>query len=291
MSTPHKLQPLQLGEQASSRQRRQPLQKFPNPVDLHLRAWFSACWFGRNGRRQPSEHLAQQNHKNSSGRLRSLMNRVDYGCSRVRVCRDRNCRGSGRFRNLMRVGSHFTAISRVAPRFPRVMNSRSLTEQKINHARAGRLVKLTRMSQQENRIADSHFSNWGESTAPRRRARYRPARPPRAPAPWRRPAAAIARQLNGPLTALLLYMGEIKQHSHQLSQATGNRDYLQKVVENALQQTERVCAMVKQIARRAERRRAVDRRKAGMAEAGRPTARTRPCAGRHAVARTPARSR
>jgi DNA-binding CsgD family transcriptional regulator len=39
--------------------------------------------------------------------------------------------------------------------------------------------------------------------------------------------AAVARQLNGPMTALLLYMGEIKQHSHQ---------------------TERVCAMIKQIA-------------------------------------------
>jgi len=51
-----------------------------------------------------------------------------------------------------------------------------------------------------------------------------------------------------PLTALLLYMGEIKQHSHQFSQAAGNRVYLQQVVENALQQTERVCAMVKQIA-------------------------------------------
>jgi DNA-binding NarL/FixJ family response regulator len=59
--------------------------------------------------------------------------------------------------------------------------------------------------------------------------------------------AAIARQLNGPLTALLLYMNEIKQHSHQFSQAPGNRVYLQQVVENALQQTERVCALVKQI--------------------------------------------
>jgi hypothetical protein len=38
---------------------------------------------------------------------------------------------------------------------------------------------------------------------------------------------AIARQLNGPLTALLLYMNEIKQHSHQFSQASGNRLYLQ----------------------------------------------------------------
>ena len=58
----------------------------------------------------------------------------------------------------------------------------------------------------------------------------------------------FARQLNGPLTALLLYMGEIKQHSHQLTQTDGNRTYLQQVVENALQQTERVCAMMKQIA-------------------------------------------
>ena len=44
---------------------------------------------------------------------------------------------------------------------------------------------------------------------------------------------AIARQLNGPLTALLLYMNEIKQHSHQFSQGPGNRIYLQQVVENA----------------------------------------------------------
>ena len=59
--------------------------------------------------------------------------------------------------------------------------------------------------------------------------------------------AAIARQLNGPLTALLLYMGEIRQHSRQLSKAKGNRTYLQQVVENALQQTERIMAMLKQI--------------------------------------------
>ena len=43
-------------------------------------------------------------------------------------------------------------------------------------------------------------------------------------------------------------MNEIKQHSHQFSQPPGNRVYLQQVVENALQQTERVCAMMKQIA-------------------------------------------
>ena len=59
--------------------------------------------------------------------------------------------------------------------------------------------------------------------------------------------SAIARQLNGPLTALLLYMNEIKQHSLQLSQTPGNRVYLQQVVQNALQQTERICAMVSQM--------------------------------------------
>lgn len=61
-------------------------------------------------------------------------------------------------------------------------------------------------------------------------------------------AAAIARELNGPLTALLLYMGEIKHHSDQLATVSGDRAYLQRVVENALVQTERVCGLVKQLA-------------------------------------------
>jgi len=64
--------------------------------------------------------------------------------------------------------------------------------------------------------------------------------------------AAIARRLNGPLTALLLYVGEIKQRSHQFCQASADKDYLQKVVDNAMQQTERVCALVEQIARSGE---------------------------------------
>ena len=60
-------------------------------------------------------------------------------------------------------------------------------------------------------------------------------------------AAAIARELNGPLTALMLYMNDLKRQSHQLSQAAGNRIYVQQVVDNALQQTERVYAMVRQL--------------------------------------------
>jgi DNA-binding CsgD family transcriptional regulator len=104
------------------------------------------------------------------------------------------------------------------------------------------------MGHQENRINDSPFSSWIDSGEPpsddlenvrlsAMRSRGRD-----------EAGAAIARQLNGPLTALLLYMGEIKQHSHQLSQAAENRVYLQQVVENALQQTERVCAMIKLLA-------------------------------------------
>lgn len=101
------------------------------------------------------------------------------------------------------------------------------------------------MSQQENRLADSPPSEWGEpgaaadpDTGALSAARARAVE---------EAGHSIARQLNGPLTALLLYMEELKRHSHRLSQAAGERDHLQKVVENALLQTERVCALVKQV--------------------------------------------
>jgi DNA-binding CsgD family transcriptional regulator len=58
---------------------------------------------------------------------------------------------------------------------------------------------------------------------------------------------AIASQLNGPLTALLLYMGEIKQHSDKLAQTVDERGYLRTIIDNALEQTEQVCALVKLI--------------------------------------------
>jgi DNA-binding CsgD family transcriptional regulator len=102
------------------------------------------------------------------------------------------------------------------------------------------------MSQQD-RITDSPFSKWTGGAPSGGDLEFVRLSADRAKA-MEEAGAAIARQLNGPLTALLLYMGEIKQHSHQFSQADGNRIYLQKVVENALQQTERVCAMMKQIA-------------------------------------------
>ena len=103
------------------------------------------------------------------------------------------------------------------------------------------------MGHQENRITDSPFSKWIEASPPSDDLEIVRLSAARVKA-MDEAGAEIARQLNGPLTALLLYMGEIKQHSHQLTQAGGNRIYLQQVVENALQQTERVCAMIKQMA-------------------------------------------
>jgi DNA-binding CsgD family transcriptional regulator len=103
------------------------------------------------------------------------------------------------------------------------------------------------MTQHEHRAGEQHFPKWMEERAPLD-ANHEVIQVSATRAEASEQAgAAIARQFNGPLTALLLYMNEIKQHSHQFSQAPGNRIYLQQVVENALQQTERVCAMLKQI--------------------------------------------
>src|SRR3954447_25035000 len=102
------------------------------------------------------------------------------------------------------------------------------------------------MSQQE-RATDSPLPKWMESSKPIDDAQEIVQLSATRTKAIDEAGAAIARQLNGPLTALLLYMNEIKQHSHQFSQAPGNRVYLQQVVENALLQTQRVCAMMKQV--------------------------------------------
>ncbi|MBR1091590.1 helix-turn-helix transcriptional regulator [Bradyrhizobium manausense] len=104
------------------------------------------------------------------------------------------------------------------------------------------------MGSQNDTAADSRSSEWFESSASAPEeldlARLNAARAKAAD----EMAAGIARELNGPLTALLLYMGEIKHHSDQLAPVTADRAYLQQVVENALAQTERVCGLVKQLA-------------------------------------------
>jgi len=104
------------------------------------------------------------------------------------------------------------------------------------------------MGSQNDTVTDSRPSEWYESSpsAPEELdfVRLNAARAKASD----ETAAAIARELNGPLTALLLYMGEIKHHSDQLAPVSGDRAYLQRVVENALAQTERVCGLVKQLA-------------------------------------------
>jgi DNA-binding CsgD family transcriptional regulator len=119
------------------------------------------------------------------------------------------------------------------------------------------------MSQHGKRVGDSQLSKWIEHIPPRdeefevlclatAQARLSD-----------ETGAAVVRQLNGPLTALLIYIGELKEHSHQFAEAGGNRAYLQQVVENALQQTERVCALVRQIANPQDGPTVMPRRAAG----------------------------
>ncbi|MGT2439900.1 LuxR C-terminal-related transcriptional regulator [Bradyrhizobium betae] len=104
------------------------------------------------------------------------------------------------------------------------------------------------MGSQNDTATDSRPSEWFESSAaPSEELDYVRLNAARAKAADEM-AAAIARELNGPLTALLLYMGEIKHHSDQLAPVAGDRAYLQRVIENALTQTERVCGVVKQLA-------------------------------------------
>jgi DNA-binding CsgD family transcriptional regulator len=59
--------------------------------------------------------------------------------------------------------------------------------------------------------------------------------------------AAVIRQINGSLTALLIYMAELRNHSHAFGVIKDDQAYLKQVVENAFQQIGRVCDLVKQI--------------------------------------------
>jgi len=103
------------------------------------------------------------------------------------------------------------------------------------------------MSQQDHRGGDSDFSKWIEKEArPENNLELIKLSDARVLA-TEAAEASIARQLNGPLTALLLYMNEIKRHRHEFSEASGNRVYLHQVVDNAVQQLESVCAAVKQM--------------------------------------------
>jgi len=78
------------------------------------------------------------------------------------------------------------------------------------------------------------------------------------PSPERSRAAnevgsAIAHQLNGPLTALRLYIGEIRKSSGRFREGAEAQDNeaqenIEQMVEGAFQETERICAMLRLIA-------------------------------------------
>jgi DNA-binding CsgD family transcriptional regulator len=59
--------------------------------------------------------------------------------------------------------------------------------------------------------------------------------------------SAIVHQLNGPLTALQLYIGDLRENCGRCNDATKVSGNMQAMVEAAFQETERVCAMMKSI--------------------------------------------
>jgi len=59
--------------------------------------------------------------------------------------------------------------------------------------------------------------------------------------------SAIAHQLTGPLTALRLYVGEIRQNSGRFRETAEMQDDMRRMVDSAFQETERLCAMMKVI--------------------------------------------
>ena len=59
--------------------------------------------------------------------------------------------------------------------------------------------------------------------------------------------AAIAHQLSGPLTALLLYVGDLSRSRGQLPEADADGQSTRQIAQLALAEAERICSMVKRI--------------------------------------------
>jgi DNA-binding CsgD family transcriptional regulator len=104
------------------------------------------------------------------------------------------------------------------------------------------------MTQKEFRADYPNFSKWMDSGG--QQAEELEIGPP---SPERTRAAnevgsAIAHQLNGPLTALRLYVGEIRQNSGRFRGSAEAQESMQQMVEGAFLETERICTMMRLIA-------------------------------------------
>src|ERR1700736_1828302 len=104
------------------------------------------------------------------------------------------------------------------------------------------------MTQKESRTGLSHGAKWVDDGGhPAQELEIGRPSPERARAA-NEVGSAIAHQLNGPLTALRLYVGEIRQNSGRFHETAEARDSMQHMVEAAFQETERLCAMMRLIA-------------------------------------------
>lgn len=59
--------------------------------------------------------------------------------------------------------------------------------------------------------------------------------------------AAIVHQLSGPLTALLLYVGDLSQNGDRSRGADSDGESFQQIAQHALREAERICLMVTRI--------------------------------------------
>jgi DNA-binding CsgD family transcriptional regulator len=59
--------------------------------------------------------------------------------------------------------------------------------------------------------------------------------------------AAIVHQLSGPLTALLLYVGDLHRNSDRFPTEDDEDPSLRQIAENALRETQRVCSLLQKI--------------------------------------------
>ena len=57
----------------------------------------------------------------------------------------------------------------------------------------------------------------------------------------------MAHELNGPLTALLLYVGDLSQNSDRFPAADGDGQSLKQVAANALREAEHVCRLMQRM--------------------------------------------